>query len=138
MLTITRGRTWSVIHTVRDGSPDGPLSDLLYIVEAKCQIRSKSQQRDGNGYFNQPLVVDVDVVRSGDKLSVFTLELSRSVTVLLPVGDYLVDVVGFDAAGNDESLLDPEPIRVINRPSHPVEEDALPDFVEIFENELLA
>lgn len=136
MLTITRGRTWSVVHIAHDGSPDGLLSDLSHIVETKCQIRSKSQQRDGNGYFDQPFVVDVDVTMSGQKNSTFTLSLTRNVTALLPVGSYEIDLVGWDAAGNDESLLDPEPIKVINRPSHPVEDDALPNLVEIFEDAL--
>lgn len=137
MLTITRGRTWSVVHIAHDGSPDGPLSDLSHITQTKCQIRSKSQRRDSNGYFDQPFVVDVDVEMSGEKNSTFTLSLTRNMTSLLAVGTYEIDLVGISNEG-DESLLDPEPILVINRPSHPVEDDALPNFVEIFEDELQA
>lgn len=136
MLQITRNRSWASAHTVYD-ELNGPLADLRGIVTMKSQIRSKTQLRGKNGFFDQPLIVDVEVSRSGDKLSYFTLSLSENITNLLPVGDYLIDVVGIRENGTHEPIIPPEAVKVVNCPSHPSDEGSVPDFVAIFNEALL-
>lgn len=136
MLTITRNRSWASAHTVYD-SLNGPLADLRGIVTIKSQIRSKTQTRNKDGFFEQPLVVDVEVARSGAKLSYFTLSLSENITSLLPVGDYLIDVVGIRENGTHEPIIPPESVKVVNCPTHPQSDDTVPDFTAIFHEALL-
>ena len=116
MLEIVRGRSWSVPHTVYD-STDGPLSDLSDIVELKSQIRAKHASRDKSGHFVNELIADVTVAKS-DLASTITLSLTADATTALFEGDYLIDLVAILNNGRNESYIDPEPIRVVNRPTH--------------------
>ena len=113
MLEITCGRTWTVVQSIYD-SLGGPLANLSHIVEVRSQIRTK----DGNKIKAN---VSTSLVAS-----VLTLTLTRPATMNIAEGDYLIDVVGIDAAGIDESLMDPEPIRVAARPSSVTEADIIP------------
>ncbi len=139
MLEITRGRKWVQSHTVMD-SADGPLSDLTIFSEILSQIREKTATKDRHGFFVNKVVAtcEIEVIES-----VIYQKLSREATLLLQTGDYLIDIVGIrDDA--DESLLDPEPIRVINRPTSVYPSDPIPgtipatvpDFVAIAEEAL--
>lgn len=91
----------------------GPLSDLSIYTSIKSEIREKTAVKSKRGFFENKIVATCVVTHYE---SVITLSLSREVTALLQNGDYLIDVVGI-RLGADESLLDPEPIRVINRPT---------------------
>ena len=122
MLEIVRGRTWDQRHSVLDNEA-GPLSDLSHIVSWRSQIREKTAVRNKRGIFAHKLVANVDVTESN---SVLIQTLSRAATAALSPGDYLIDIVGSDVSGNDESFLDPEPVRVVNRPTSAFEDDALP------------
>lgn len=118
MLEITRGRTWSVYHTVND-SLSGPLSDLTHLVTLKSQIRDKTATKNSKGVFEHPLIVDVTVTASGETNSTIRLTLTRAQTTQLKPGDYLIDLIGTTAGGEDEVLLNPEPVKVANRPTFP-------------------
>jgi len=135
MLEIVRGRNWAVAHTVLDNE-DGPPTDLSIFSEIACQIREKTATRNPRGFFEHRLVSGVEVI--ADDGGLLYLELSASITRTLHVGDYLLDVVATNADDVHESLLDPEPVKVVNRPSE-VNAGSLvviPDFVEIFETAL--
>lgn len=107
MLSLTRGRTFELVQTFLD-TVDGPQSDMSHVLTIRCQIRTKG---------NNALVVTVTCVRVG---AVVTLSLTRAQSLLIEVGDYLVDIVGTDVNGKDEVLMEPEPIRVVNGPTSPV------------------
>lgn len=107
MLEIVRGRTYELIQTFLEHF-DGPASDMTHIVGTKCEIRTKADNL---------LICAVTVVLNGFKNSVMTLSLTREQTEALEVGEYKIDAVGYDADDKDESLLDPEAIKVVNRPS---------------------
>jgi hypothetical protein len=132
MLEIVRGRTWAVVHSFFDDEPDGIPSDLSHIRKARCQIRSKSATRGEDGHFYHPIIAEPDV---NIEANLVTLSLPRDSTNLLYIGDYVIDAVGTDANGNDEALLDPEPVRVVNRPTLPTGSvpPTIPDFVQTFE-----
>jgi|SRR6478609_10764026 len=115
MLEIARGRTWVQNHSVLDNE-EGPPSDLTGLT-LRSQIRKKFATRNELGIFEHALVATVTVTKSGITDSIVTQSLSRQDTTNLQPGDYLIDIVGTDEDGNDESILDPEPIRVINRPT---------------------
>ena len=51
--------------------------------------------------------------------NILWLKLTLAQNNLVQTGDYLIDVVGTLADGSHESLLDPEPVRVVNRPTIP-------------------
>jgi hypothetical protein len=124
MLEIARGRTWSVAHTIYDDYEAGTLADLSHITEVRCQIREKTAVRDRKGIFAHPLVANVTATLEE---SILTLSLTRAATAALQPADYIIDVVGSDVNGVDESLLDPEPIKVVNRPTSAFADDAIPE-----------
>lgn len=109
MLEIVRGRTWELVQTLLDYY-DGPSSDMNHITGLKCEIRTVADNL---------LVSPVTATLTGFKKSILTLSLTRPETDSLELQDYKIDVVGYDVTGNDESLMDPEAIRVTNRPSIP-------------------
>lgn len=113
MLEIVRGRPWSAPHTVYDNE-DGPLADLSHLVEYRCQIREKTATRNRKGFFEHRLVTDVAVE---ELQSIITLSLTVEQTALLQTGEYQIDLIGIAIDSSVESLLDPEPIRVVNRPT---------------------
>lgn len=113
MLEIIIGRTWTQQHTVLDSEDPTDFADLSHLVQLRSQIRSKSAIK-GKPH---ALIAEVAVTLDG---SVITQRLTRAQTVLLTPGEYLVDLVGFDEDGNDEALLEPEPIKVANRPTLPL------------------
>lgn len=127
MLEITRGRTWTQYHTVLDAE-GGPASDLSHLVELRSQIREKTATKNARGIWAHKLVANVEITRTDNVLRQF---LSRAAASALQPGDYLIDIVGSDADGNDESLLDPEVIRVINRPTSAFPGDALPEEIPV-------
>lgn len=147
MLEIVRDRPWVQYHTVLD-SEGGPLSDLRdYTIErgglALCQIREKNATRNSKGQFEHKLVENVLVNFEGELASVIRLSLDRITTKKLAIGDYIIDVVGWNASGQTESLLNPEAIKVVNRPTSisGVYTDVtleIPDFTQIFEDALNA
>lgn len=114
MLEIVRGRTWTQTHTVYDDDAQTILSDLSHLVELRSQIRAKSAVRNKKGVFEHALIAEVAASRDG---AVITQFLTRTQTDALEPGEYLIDLVGFDAAGLDEPLLEPEPIKATNRPT---------------------
>lgn len=114
MLEITIGRTWTQNHTVYDSEDPADFADLSHIVTWKSQIRTKSAVKDKKGKFQHALIVDVTVMQEG---AVITQTLTRIQTAPLPPGEYLIDLVGIDSEGNDEAFLEPEPIKVTNRPT---------------------
>lgn len=114
MLEIVRGRTWQQTHTVYDDANQTILSDLSHLVQLRSQIRSKSATRNKKGVFEHALVASVAATRDG---SVITQFLTREQSDALAPGEYLIDLVGFDANGLDEALLEPEPVKVTNRPT---------------------
>lgn len=114
MLEIVRGRTWTQTHTVQDSEDPNDLSDLSHLVQLRSQIRGKSAVRNKKGIFEHPLIAEVAVSRDG---AVITQFLTRTQTDALEPGEYLIDLVGFDAEGLDEALLEPEPVKVTNRPT---------------------
>jgi len=127
MLEITRGRTWEQFHTVTD-SEGGPYSDLTGLT-FRSQIREKVATRNANGIFEHRLVATVDVTSSGVTGSTLRQFLTRSATSKLELKDYLIDILATDEAGNDQSILDPEPIRVIARPTSVTAGDIIPEDV---------
>jgi hypothetical protein len=137
MLEIVRGRTWVQTHTVYDDADQTVLSDLSHIVQLRSQIRLKSATRNKKGIFEHALVVEVAASHEG---AVITQALTRVQTDSLAPGEYLIDLVGFDATGLDEPLLEPEPVKVTNRPTSirdldlPVPElpSPIPDFGDWF------
>jgi hypothetical protein len=114
MLEIVRTRTWHQVHTFLDDE-DGTPSDLSGFSEIRSQIRSKVAIKNAKGIFEHPLVMTVDVTHVGN---VTTSQLSRSQTTTLAPGEYLIDMIGVEG-GVDISLIDPEPIKVTNRPTQP-------------------
>jgi len=127
VLEITRGRQWIQSHTVLD-SADGPPSDLTVFTSILSQIREKSATRNAKtGYFENRVIATCEIEIVG---SVIFQKLSRAATLLLHTGDYLIDIVGVRSDG-DESLLDPEPIRVINRPSSVLPADTIPEPISV-------
>lgn len=124
-------------HTFQD-SVDGPLSDLSHLTMLRSQIRKKTAVKV-NGVFEHPLVVDVTAeLLPGSQTK---QSLTRTQTSALVPGDYLIDLIGFDADGVDEVLLDPEPVKVVNRPTSATDLDlpepaipvVVPDFSEEYE-----
>lgn len=134
MLEIVRGRTYELIQTLLDHY-EGPNSDMTHIVDLKCQIRTAA---------NNELVVTATATLTGFKKSILTISLTRAQTALIELGDYKIDVVGYDSGGNDESLMDPEAIKVTDRPSSVTAGDVvsedftldIPDFVQIAQTAL--
>lgn len=116
MLEIVRGRHWVVAHTVLDGE-NGPPTDLSQFSAIVCHIREKIALRNRQGFFEHKLVATPAVSFSQ---SVYYLKLSVAAVKLLHTGDYTIDVVAQNPDGSSESLLDPEPVRVVNRPSQPI------------------
>ena len=116
-------------HTVYDNEA-GPLTDLTAFTEFRSQIREKTAVRNRRGIFAHKLVANVEVVVDNGE-SQLTLKLSRAATAALQPGDYLIDLVGSDAQGNDESFLVPEPIRVANGPTSSFLDDAIPEEVPV-------
>ncbi len=114
MLEIVRGRTWTQTHTVLDSEDPTDFADLSVFVQLRSQIREKSAIRNKKGIFEHKLVVEVAASRVG---SVITQFLTRTQTDALAPGEYLIDLVGFDDEGVDEPLLEPEAIKVTNRPT---------------------
>lgn len=113
MLEIVRGRTWVQHHTVQD-TVSGPLSDLTGYT-FKSQIRKRYATKGKDGKFAHDLVVEVTISASS---SVLTQSLTTEQTTALEVGEYLIDIIG-TKSGKNESFLDPEVIRVSNRPTQP-------------------
>lgn len=116
MLEIARGRTWRQHHTFLD-SVDGPTSDLSHLTSVRSQIRGKTAVKNAKGIFEHPLVMEVTTSLTGADNSISVQTLTVEQTLSLEVGDYIIDMVGFNEAGEDEALLDPEPIKIINRPT---------------------
>lgn len=141
MLEIARGRTWKQYHTFMD-SAEGPLSDLSHLTMLRSQIRKKTAVKV-NGIFEHPLVMEVTTELLPDSQTLQSL--TRTQTATLETGDYIIDLIGFDADGVDEVLLDPEPIKVINRPTNAIDLDlpepvvpvVVPDFSEEYETALV-
>lgn len=125
MLEITRGRTWSVPHTIYDDDA-GTLTDLTEFVEFRSQIREKVAVRNAKGIFAHRLVANVEVVVVVEDSQIF-LKLSRAATAALQPGSYLIDLVAEDADGADEDLLEPEPVVVVNGPTSSFLDDAIPE-----------
>jgi hypothetical protein len=115
MLTIVKGRPWSVAHTVYD-SEGGPLTDLSEFESFACQIREKTATRNYKGFFQNALVATVNVTTAA---SVLTLSLTLNTVNTLQTGDYLIDLVGIFSDGSMETLLLPEPVVVVNYPTIP-------------------
>lgn len=116
MLEITRGRSWKQYHTVLDYE-GGPLSDLTHLTTIKSQIREKTATRNAKGIFEHRLIAEVTVTSSGITESTILQSLTREQTEALSPGDYLIDMVGYDANNIDEALLEPEAIKIVNRPT---------------------
>lgn len=104
MLTIVRGRTWELVQEIKD-SLDGPSANLSHLGSVQSEIRKKG---------NNEAVVEVTASLAGSTL---TLSLTRQETAALPLGEYLIDVLGISESQSDESLMDPEPILIIDRPT---------------------
>ena len=123
-------------HTVLDNE-DGPPTDLSIFETIACQIREKNATRNAKGFFEHKVVATVTIEVNG---SVMWLKLSRAVTDKIHTGDYLIDVVASMSDGTHESLLDPEPVKVVNRPTLPEatseESVVVPNFVDIFQTAL--
>lgn len=142
MLEIVRGRTWVQAHTLQDSEDPEDLSDLSNFTTFRSQIRSKVATRNKKGVFEHPLIADVTVTVDG---SVTTQTLTRAQTTALTPGEYLIDLVGIDDDGIDEALLEPEPVKVTNRPTSVSDLDLppqevptpIPDFEAIFEEALV-
>jgi hypothetical protein len=141
MLEIVRGRTWTQTHTVLDSEDPTDFADLSVFVQFRSQIREKSAIRNTKGIFEHKLVAEVAVSRVD---SVITQFLTRTQTDALAPGEYLIDLVGFDVDGVDEALLEPEPVKVTNRPTRssdlnlPDQEipSVIPDFGDTFNTAL--
>jgi hypothetical protein len=116
MLEIVRGRNWSVVHTVYDDAENGTPTDLSQFTSIISQIREKTAMRNRRGFFEHAKVADVIVSTEANQM---TLSLTAEVIATLNTGDYLIDAVGTLDGGSHESLLDPEPVSVVNRPSQP-------------------
>ena len=115
MLEIVRGRSWKQDFTVLDNE-DGPMTDLSIYDTIKCQIREKDAIKNKTtGIFENALVVEVAVATED---AILTLSLTREQTTALKNGVYQIDVLG-TIDGEDEPLLDTEPIAVNNRPTFP-------------------
>ncbi len=114
MLEIVRDRTWEQYHTFYD-SPGVPsdLSDYTFV----CQIRKSTAVRNADGIFVCPLVVDVEVVVTDSNVVAWSLTRSQT-AALSPTEKYHIDMVG-TKNGVDEAFINPEPIKVVNRPSVP-------------------
>jgi hypothetical protein len=112
MLEIVRGRTWVQTHTVYDDADQTVLSDLSDYTAFRSQIREKVAVRNKAGFFEHKLVAEVAVSVLG---SVVTQTITRAQTLLLNTGEYLIDLTA-----DDEALLEPEPIKVVNRPTSPL------------------
>lgn len=115
MLEITRGRTWTQFHTVVDYE-GGPYSDLTGLT-LTSEIREKTATRNAKGVFEHKLVATVAVTQSGVTGSTIKQFLTREQTALIPPGDYVIDILATDGSAVDQSILDPEPIRSIDRPT---------------------
>jgi hypothetical protein len=114
MLEIVRGRTWTQDHTVLDSEDLTDLTDLSIFTQFRSQIREKAALRNSKGIFEHKLVIEVTVARLG---SVITQSLTRAQADSLSPGEYLIDLVGVRTDGTDEALLEPEAIKVTNRPT---------------------
>lgn len=112
MLEIIRGRRWSVAHTILDGE-NGPVTDLSVFTSIRAQIREKTATRGVSGIFEHKLVATCTVVAA---TPLITLSLTAAQTTALLNKDYIIDMWGVTAT-TDESLLDPEPVRVVTRPT---------------------
>jgi hypothetical protein len=112
MLEIIRGRRWSVAHTIMDGAT-GPVTDLSVFTSIRAQIREKIAVRNLQGIFEHKLIATCTVVAA---TPLVTISLTAAQTEALSPKDYLIDMWGVTAS-TDESLLDPEPVRVTNRPT---------------------
>lgn len=112
MLEIARGRTWVQTHTVLDSEDPTDFADLSVFTAFRSQIREKAATRNKVGKFEHKLVSEVAVGVIG---SVVTQTLTRAQTLLLDTGEYLIDLTA-----DDEALLEPEPIKVTNRPTFPL------------------
>jgi len=113
MLEIVRDRTWEQYHTFFD-SPGVPsdLSDYTFV----CQVRKSTAVRNDDGIFVCPLVVNV-TVEVNDNVTKWSLTRAQT-SALSPTEKYHIDMVG-TKNGVDESFINPEPIKVVNRPSQP-------------------
>lgn len=101
---IIRGLTWSFSLLVRD-SPDGPTSDL-------DGYTASSQIRDADNN----LVIDLAPTIDG---SYIRMSLTREQTEALALGTFQWSVVLTDPQDNDEVILAPEPIQVVDNPTVP-------------------
>lgn len=113
MLEIVRDRTWEQTHTFFD-APDVPsdLSGYTFV----CQIRKAVAVRNADGIFEHPLVTAVTVTVNDNQTK---WSLTREQTsALSPTEKYQIDMVG-TKDGVDEAFINPEPIKVVNRPSIP-------------------
>ena len=141
MLEIVRGRTWTQNHTVLDSEDPEDFADLSDFTIFRSQIRAKNAIRNKKGIFEHALVVEASVTADG---SVVTQTLTRAQTAALAPGEYLIDLVMVDADGVDEPLLEPEPVKVTNRPTSVTDLDLpsqevpapIPDFEALFEEAL--
>jgi hypothetical protein len=113
MMEIVRGRKWEQHFSVLD-SVDGPGADLSDITNWKSQIRKKIAVRNEKGDFENALVADVLVNVTGSRIR---LHLPQNITSILPLGDHQIDLVGSNNI-RDEAFLLPEPIKVVDRPTH--------------------
>lgn len=114
MLEIVKGRPWYQAHTFVDDS-SGTASDLTDH-SLKCQIREKVAKKV-DGQFVNALVVEPTVELQIGTENVVLMTLTLSQVNQLALGDYVIDLVGELSDNSVESLLEPEPIRVVNRPT---------------------
>jgi len=114
MLEIVRDRSWTQAHSFfdDDGVTPSDLTGYTFV----CQIRKAVATRNSAGIFEHELVVDVDVAVA-DNVTTWSLTRAKA-TALSPTDKYIIDMVG-TKADLDESFIDPEPIKVVNRPSQP-------------------
>lgn len=113
MLEIVRGRTWEQYHTFED-TPGVPtdFTDVALV----CQIRKAVATRNAAGVFEHALVADV-TVSVADNVTKWSLTREQT-EALSPTEKYQIDMIGTTILG-DFSFINPEPIKVVNRPSTP-------------------
>lgn len=132
MLEIVRGRNWAVPHTYQESEDPDDVTDLSIYTHIACQIREKNATRNHKGFFEHKVVATVTTEVEDN---ILWLKLSLTLANQLQTGEYLIDVVGTLEDNSHESLLEPEPVRVVNRPSapsaDPVAEPPLPPDITI-------
>jgi hypothetical protein len=102
-LKIVRGRTFYLSQYLHD-DVDGTESDMSGYFAFKCQIRK----------FDGTLVATPTVAFARPELVINLVD-----TADIPVGTYEIDVIAKDPFNRDETIMEVEPILVVNEPTLP-------------------